>query len=110
MELGEHSPAGRQIVGVSHEQRAEIPEGFGVIRRPAHGATRRPPFERPGSGFGRPLRAGPPARWRDIELLTTVCAWDPIELLAAAANNGVPAEAAATPVVATTVDDATITI
>jgi hypothetical protein len=85
-------------------------EGFGVIRRPAHGATRRPPFERPGSGFGRPLRTGPPARWRDVELLTIVCAWDPIELLTAAANDAAPAGIAETPRVATTADDATITI
>jgi hypothetical protein len=53
----------------------------GVIRRPAHGATRRPPLQRPGNGFGRPLRPGPPARWRDIELIEKARAWDPSELL-----------------------------
>jgi hypothetical protein len=51
------------------------------MRRPAHGATRRPPYRRPGNGFGRPLRPGPPARWRDVELLGTARAWDPSELL-----------------------------
>lgn len=80
------------------------------MRRPAHGATRRPPLDRPGSGFGRPLRTGPPARWRDIELLTIVCAWDPSELLAAAANDAAPAAIADVPRVATTVDDATIVL
>lgn len=30
-----------------------------MIRRPAHGATTRPPLPRPGSGFGRPARPGP---------------------------------------------------
>jgi hypothetical protein len=76
----------------------------GVTRRPAHGATRRPPFERPGNGFGRPLRPGPPARWRDVEALVTTAQWDPIELLLAAdAGDGVGWRP-------TTVDDATITL
>jgi hypothetical protein len=64
---------------------AANPGVVGVIRRPAHGATRRPPFERPGSGFGRPLRPRPPARWRDVELLGKVREWDPSELLVSGA-------------------------
>ena len=65
-----------------------------MIRRPAHGATRRPPYERPGSGFGRPLRPGPPARWRRAELVAKARAWDPATLLHATS----PTEADATPV------------
>ena len=73
-----------------------------MTRRPAHGATRRPPFERPGNGFGRPLRPGPPARWRDVEALVTTSQWDPIELLLGAdASDGMTWRP-------TTVDDATI--
>ena len=29
------------------------------MRRNAHGATTRPPLPRPGSGYGRPVKAGP---------------------------------------------------
>ncbi len=78
-----------------------------MMRRPAHGATRRPPFERPGSGFGRPLRPGPPARWRDVEVLATTSAWDPIQLLQAA---DATKTAAATATTTTTVDDISISI
>jgi hypothetical protein len=75
----------------------------GVIRRPAHGATRRPPLERPGSGFGRPLRAGPPARWRDVEALQHAREWDPSELLRATSVVDASAEA-----LVTHVDDTTV--
>jgi hypothetical protein len=51
------------------------------MRRPAHGATRRPPLRRPGNGFGRPLRPGPRSEWREPETLAEVRAWDPVELL-----------------------------
>jgi hypothetical protein len=50
-----------------------------MIRRPAHGATRRPPVERPGSGYGRPVRSGPPARLRGM--VVHARSWDPSELL-----------------------------
>jgi hypothetical protein len=50
-----------------------------MIRRPAHGATRRPPVERPGSGYGRPVRPGPPACLR--EMVGHERNWDPTELL-----------------------------
>jgi len=53
-----------------------------MTRRPAHGATRRPPVERPGSGFGRPVRRpGPPAEMRGADALAQARAWDPIDLL-----------------------------
>ncbi len=29
------------------------------MRRVPHGATTRPPLERPGSGYGRPVKLGP---------------------------------------------------
>jgi len=52
-----------------------------MTRRPAHGATRRPPMERPGNGFGRSLRPGPAAvlRGEDAYLMARVL--DPSELL-----------------------------
>ncbi len=31
-----------------------------MMRRLPHGATTRPPLSRPGSGYGRPVREGPP--------------------------------------------------
>jgi hypothetical protein len=53
----------------------------GMMRRPAHGATRRPPVTRPGNGFGRSLRPGPRQEWRSPETIAEVRAWDPVELL-----------------------------
>jgi hypothetical protein len=50
-----------------------------MTRRPAHGATRRPPVERPGSGYGRPVRPRPPAELR--EMVADARNWDPTELL-----------------------------
>jgi hypothetical protein len=35
-----------------------------MTRRFAHGGTSRPQFSRPGNGYGRPVKAGPPAEWR----------------------------------------------
>jgi hypothetical protein len=52
-----------------------------MMRRPAHGATRRPPVTRPGNGFGRPVRPGPPAGLRDARALAVFSTWDPVELL-----------------------------
>jgi hypothetical protein len=57
-----------------------------MMRRPAHGATRRPPLERPGNGFGRAARPRPPAAWRDVTTLAAIREWDPAELLIAHAN------------------------
>jgi hypothetical protein len=55
----------------------------GVMRRIPHGATSRPPLERPGSGYGRPVKLGPSnqlrayatrsrARVRDFAMLLAV--------------------------------------
>ena len=53
-----------------------------MMRRPAHGATRRPPVERPGNGFGRPVRARPTALLRDARTLARLRDdWDPQGLL-----------------------------
>src|SRR5947209_3826788 len=73
--IGAPSPPGG-IVGVFHGFRAVL-KVDGVIRRPAHGATRRPPVERPGSGFGRPVRPGPPAHLRTADACAQMRAWDP---------------------------------
>ena len=65
------------------------------MRRPAHGATRRPPLVRPGNGFGRPLRPGPRREWRSPDTVAEVRAWDPVELLivnlTSASDDTVPA-------------------
>ena len=37
------------------------------MRRGLRGATRRPPFERPGNGYGRSVRPGPVAGMRHGE-------------------------------------------
>jgi hypothetical protein len=34
------------------------------MRRVPHGATTRPPLSRPGSGYGRPVKLGPPKQLR----------------------------------------------
>jgi hypothetical protein len=34
------------------------------MRRIPHGATTRPPMVRPGSGYGRPVKLGPPNQLR----------------------------------------------
>ena len=52
-----------------------------MTRRPAHGATRRPPMERPGNGFGRSPRPGPAALFRGHDAYLMARAWDPSELL-----------------------------
>jgi hypothetical protein len=67
-------------VGVNHGFRA-VYKVDGVIRRPAHGGTRRPPVERPGNGFGRSVRTGPPAHLRTTDACAQMRAWDPSELL-----------------------------
>ena len=51
------------------------------MRRPAHGATHRPPGARPGNRFGRPVRPGPPLGLRDARALAVFTTWAPIELL-----------------------------
>jgi len=53
------------------------------MRRPAHGATSRPPLARPGNGFGRPVRPRPGARWRNPAVLAGFCSWDPQALVVA---------------------------
>jgi hypothetical protein len=52
-----------------------------MMRRHAHGATRKPPLERPGNGFGRPVRARPSAMLRDVSTIAKLRDWDPVELL-----------------------------
>jgi hypothetical protein len=34
------------------------------MRRVPHGGTTRPPLARPGNGYGRPLKLGPPSQLR----------------------------------------------
>ena len=67
--------------GDDHATRAAIQGTAAVMRRPAHGATRRPPLARPGNGFGRPVRPGPPTELRDARALAVFASWDPIQLL-----------------------------
>ena len=43
--------------------------GGAAVRRGLRGATRRPPLERPGNGYGRQLRPGPIASMRHGERL-----------------------------------------
>jgi hypothetical protein len=59
----------------------------GVMRRPPKGATKRPPLERPGSGYGRPVKPRPPTRWRDVHSLAALRGWDPVELLIVQLNS-----------------------
>jgi hypothetical protein len=47
-----------------------------MMRRPAHGSTRRPPLPRPGNGFGRGIRPRPSDRWRDLLAIRTARALD----------------------------------
>ncbi|MCU1427572.1 MAG: hypothetical protein JWL83_1572 [Actinomycetia bacterium] len=35
-----------------------------MTRRLPHGGTTRPQFARPGNGYGRRVKAGPPEEWR----------------------------------------------
>jgi hypothetical protein len=52
------------------------------MRRLPHGGTSRPSYARPGNGYGRPVRSGPPAEWRlPDEFRTDWC-----ELLLSIAN------------------------
>ena len=51
------------------------------MRRMPHGGTGRPPLTRPGSGYGRPARVGPPASWREHDIVVRARQWDPAELL-----------------------------
>ena len=57
-----------------------------MMQRPPHGATRRPEFDRPGSGYGRPVRPRPSAKWRDVTALASTRSWDDLESLIADAN------------------------
>jgi hypothetical protein len=66
-------------------KRAVLVGTVGMMRRPAHGATRRPPLERPGNGFGRPLRARPTGALRDAATVAQLRNWDPADLLRAPA-------------------------
>jgi hypothetical protein len=52
-----------------------------VMRRVPRGASSAPPSARPGSGYGRPSRPGPPASWRECDLLAQARRSDPEELL-----------------------------
>ena len=36
------------------------------MRRVPHGATTRPPLARPGSGYGRPVKLGPPDELQEV--------------------------------------------
>jgi hypothetical protein len=51
------------------------------MRRLPHGGTTRPSYSRPGNGYGRPVKARPPADWRVPDEFRT----DWIELLVAVA-------------------------
>jgi len=42
---------------------------------------------RPGSGYGRPARPGPPDSWREREVLVQARRRDPVELLLAAVSD-----------------------
>jgi len=57
------------------------------MRRPAHGATARPPMARPGSGYGRPARPGPPESWREPDVVAQARRRDPVELLLASVSD-----------------------
>ena len=52
-----------------------------MMRRLPHGGTSRPPLARPGSGYGRPVRTGPPASWREHDVVVAARRRDPMELL-----------------------------
>jgi hypothetical protein len=51
------------------------------VRRLPHGATKRPPVVRPGSGYGRPVRPVPPDELR-AALALTLTSRDESELVA----------------------------
>jgi hypothetical protein len=51
------------------------------MRRLPHGSTTRPPLERPGNGFGRTPKVGPPPTWRDPETVMRARQRDLLELL-----------------------------
>jgi hypothetical protein len=36
------------------------------MRRLPHGASTRPPLARPGSGYGRPVKLGPPEQLQEV--------------------------------------------
>ena len=57
-----------------------------MTRRPPHGATRRPPLDRPGGGYGRPVRPRPSAQWRAVLGLASARSWAELETLLARAN------------------------
>jgi len=57
-----------------------------MMRRPAHGATRRPPLARPGNGFGRALQPRPSSRWRELVAHEPARAWQ-VELEAFLASD-----------------------
>jgi hypothetical protein len=52
-----------------------------VMRRHRRGATTAPAAPRPGSGFGRPPNPGPPASWREYDVVAQRRGWDPAQLL-----------------------------
>lgn len=56
-----------------------------MMRRLPHGGTSRPPLARPGSGYGRPVRTGPPASWREHDVVAAARRRDPMELLVGSA-------------------------
>jgi hypothetical protein len=37
-----------------------------MMRRVPHGASTRPPLSRPGSGYGRPVKLGPPSQLQAV--------------------------------------------
>ena len=80
-------------VGVSDANRAVRVGVVGMMRRPAHGATRRPPLERPGTGFGRPMRARPDDTLRDAATIARLRRRDPAELLRVASGPEVALDA-----------------
>lgn len=53
------------------------------MRRLPHGGTSRPPMGRPGGAYGRALQAGPPAHWRQDDLIMQARRYDPVEMLLA---------------------------
>jgi hypothetical protein len=69
------------VTGVQNDENRAAAKATGVMRRHAHGATRKPPVERPGNGFGRSVRPGPPKHWRGSDAYATARNWNPSDLL-----------------------------
>jgi hypothetical protein len=53
-----------------------------VIRRLPRGATTAPPVARPGTGYGRAVRTGPPEELREYDTVAEGHRFDPDALLA----------------------------